>query len=127
MLRVEGLERAVLGLEADAAVALAVERLHGRLVGRLVFADERDHDVADAGVVLAADDDDVAVEDAGLDHRVAGDAKQEVGVAAERLGYGDPVLDVLLGEQRPARGDAARRAAGAAAPPRPTRPRDAGR
>ena len=41
----------------------------------------------------------------GLDHRVALHAKEEVGVAAERLGNGDLVLDRLLGEQRTAGGD----------------------
>src|SRR5205814_4813840 len=46
---------------------------------------------------------DVAVEDAGLDHRLALDAQQEV--AAKVLGHRDLVLDVLVREQRPTRGD----------------------
>ena len=54
-----------------------------------------------AGVRLLPDDDDVAVEDPGLDHRVALHAEQEVGVAAERLRHGDAFLDLLLGEQGP--------------------------
>ena len=74
--------------------------LHGRLVGRLVVAGERDDDLAVARVLRALHDDDVAVEDAGVDHRLALDAEQEV--AAQRLGDREVVLDVLLGEQRPA-------------------------
>ena len=35
------------------------------------------------------------------------DGEQEVGAAAERLRHGDDVLDVLLGEERPAGRDAA--------------------
>src|SRR5439155_25440999 len=64
-----------------------------------------DHDVAVAGILRATDDDDVAVEDAGLDHRVALDAEQEV--TAQVLGYRELVLDVLVGEERSARGDLA--------------------
>ena len=72
VLRVERLECAVLGLEPDAAVALAVEassrspRPPTRPRRR---APRRSSPVA--RVVLAAHDDDVAVEDPGLDHRVA--------------------------------------------------------
>ena len=94
----------VLRLEADAAVALAVERLHGRLVRRLVVTDERDHDIAASRVVAPLDDDRVAVEDPGLDHRVAVHREQEVRAAPDRLGDRDDVLDVLLGEQRGAGG-----------------------
>ena len=61
---------------------------------------------------LALDDDDVAVEDARLDHRVALDAEQEVGARPSGSGTAIYVLDVLLGEQRPAGGDPAERAAG---------------
>ena len=104
---VDRLERGVLGLEANAAVGLAVEGLDGRLVRGLVVPDERDDDVAVAGVVAALDDDRVAVEDPGVDHRVAVHGEQEVGAAAERLRHGDDVLDVLLGEERPAGRDAA--------------------
>ncbi len=105
MLGEERLERAVLGLKPDPAVALTVEGLDGRLVGSFVFADERDDDVTLARVVLPMDDDDVAVEDSGVDHRLALHAKEEVGVPAERLGDGDSILDLLLGEHRPACGD----------------------
>ena len=84
-----------------------MERLHRRLVRRLVVADERHDDVASTRVGLAVDDDDVAVEDAGLDHRFALDPKEEVGITTEGLGNGDPLLDLLLGEQRSAGGDPA--------------------
>ena len=107
MLGVKRLERAVLRLEADSTVLLAMERLDGGLVRGLVLSDERDDDIALARVILPADDDDVPVENAGLDHRLALDTKQEVGVSAEHLGDGDPLLDVFLGEQRSACGDAA--------------------
>ena len=66
----------------------------------------RDDDLPGAGVRLLADDDDVAVEDARLDHRVAAHAQEEVRVAAERLGDGDLALDGLLGEEWTTRGDA---------------------
>ena len=52
-LHVLGVERrksGVLRLEADAAVALAMERLDRGLVGRLVVADQRDDDLAGARV-----------------------------------------------------------------------------
>src|SRR5262249_58975741 len=64
------------GLEAD-VVLLGVEVLHRRLV-----ADEGDHDVAALGGDLLADEDVVAAEDAGLDHRVAVDAQAEDVAAA---------------------------------------------
>src|SRR5688500_7957023 len=81
---VDRLEKLVLGLEANTA-GLAVERLHRRLVGRLVVARERDHDLAVASLLGTLDDEDVAVEDAGVDHGLALDPEQEVGAAAERL------------------------------------------
>ena len=55
----------VLGLQAD-VVGLAEEALDRRLL-----ADERDDDVAVRGDVLGAHDDEVALEDAGVLHRVA--------------------------------------------------------
>ena len=82
MLRVEGLEPRVLGLEPDSPVTLAEEGLNRRLVRGLVVADEGDDHVSSARVRLLAHDDDVAVENAGLDHRVAGDAEQEIRISA---------------------------------------------
>jgi hypothetical protein len=78
------------------------------LVGGLVGARERDDDLAVPRGLLAAHDREVAVEDAGIDHRVALHAQDELlASAGERLRDGDVLLDVLLGEQRPARGDLA--------------------
>src|SRR5207248_11367534 len=74
MLCVDRLECVVLRLQADAPT-LAEEALHGRLVGRLVVACERDDDLPVPGVLSALHDDDVAVEDAGVHHRVALDAQ----------------------------------------------------
>src|SRR6185312_17318277 len=50
---VDRLERGILRLQPHAAVGLAVEGLHGRLVRRLVLAGERDDDVAVPGLVPA--------------------------------------------------------------------------
>src|SRR4051812_40105257 len=102
VLGIDRLERCVLRLEAHAAV-LAIERLHRGLVGRLVVTGERDDDVAVAGVLRPAHHDEVAVEDACLDHRLALHPQHEV--ALERLRHGDGLLEVLLGEQRSAGGD----------------------
>ena len=82
MVGIDRLERGVLGLEANTAVRIATERLDRRLVRRLVVADERDHDLAVAGVVLAAYDDEVSVEDPGIDHGLACHAEEEVGAPA---------------------------------------------
>src|SRR5262249_13205018 len=95
---VDRLERRVLGLQSDAA-ALAEKPLHCRLVGRLVVAGEGDDDLAVACVLGTPHDDDVVVEDAGLDHRVALDSQQEV--TAEVLRHGDLILDVLVSQERP--------------------------
>src|SRR5262245_7924614 len=103
VLGIEGLECRVLRLEADAAVALAVERLDRRFVRRLVVADERHDDLAGAGVGLLAHDHDVAVEDSGVDHRLALHAQEEIGVAAEGFGHGQLLLDRFLGEERSTR------------------------
>src|SRR5712691_1703250 len=104
---VDRLERVVLRLQPHALV-LAEEARHRRLVRRFVVSDERDHDLAVPSVLLLTDDDDVAVEDAGIDHRVALDAQQELlATSGERLGHTQVVLDVLLREQRPAGGDLA--------------------
>ena len=56
----------------------------------------------------AAGDDEIAVEDAGLDHRVAADPQHEqLAVAGEVGGEGQELLDVLLGEDVGAGGDVA--------------------
>ena len=55
-----------------------------------------------------ADDDVVAVEDAGVDHRLAADPQhEEVAVAGEVLGDGDHLFDVLGREHAGAGGDVA--------------------
>ena len=55
-----------------------------------------------------AGDDEVAVEDAGVDHRVAPDPQHEqVALAGEVGGEGEDLLDVLLGEHVGAGGDVA--------------------
>ena len=84
---VDRLERVVLGLQADAAAP----------PGRSASPSPRRRDSSSPAsattispsraVLPAAHDDDVAVEDAGVDHRVALDAQQEV--AAQRLGNRD--------------------------------------
>ena len=92
---------AVGGLEAD-VVPLGVVALHRRLV-----VDHRDHDVAAVGVQLLAHEDEVAVEDAVLDHRVALHPQREhlARLPDEEAVDLDRVLDVLDGEQRRAGGD----------------------
>src|SRR3954452_2959380 len=72
----DGLHRLVLRLQPD-VVGLAEVALHGRLL-----ADERDDDLAVGRRVLALYDDEVAVEDAGVLHRVAADAQDVLAIAA---------------------------------------------
>ena len=84
-------------------VGLAEEALDRRLL-----AHERDDDLAVGGGVLRAHDDEVALEDAGVLHRLAADAQDVLAVLAARdRRHLDVVLDVLLGEDRLARGDLA--------------------
>ena len=60
------------------------------------------------GLGLLADDDVVAVEDAGVDHRVAPHPEHEqLAVAGEVLGEGQQLLDVLLGQHVGPGGDVA--------------------
>src|SRR5262245_30279188 len=54
------------GLERDRGAAAAEALQRG-----LLLIDQRDHDVASVGGVGAAQKRDVAVEDAGVDHRIA--------------------------------------------------------
>ena len=84
--------------------APAREGLHrGFLAG-----DAGDDDVAVAGFGLVAGDHVVAVEDAGLDHRVAPDAQHEQVALAREVGRdGQHLLDVLLGQDVGAGGDVA--------------------
>jgi hypothetical protein len=75
---------------------------------RRLLPHERHDDLAVERGVLRPDDDEVAVEDAGLDHRVAPDREHELAVVAigERR-HVDVLLDVLLRQDRLARGDGA--------------------
>jgi hypothetical protein len=66
VLRIDRLERRVLRLESDASL-LSVERLDRRLVRGLVVTGERNDDVAVSRLLRATHDDEVAVEDAGLE------------------------------------------------------------
>src|SRR5262249_7950874 len=83
---VDRLQRGVLGPEPD-PVALAVERLDSRLVGRLVVSGEHRDDVAVPRLLRLLDDHEVAVEDAGLDHRLAANPQQEVASGRAREGH----------------------------------------
>ena len=61
-----------------------------------------------AGGGLVAGDHEVAVEDAGVDHRVAADPQHEqLAVAGEVGRHGQHLLDVLLGQHVGAGGDVA--------------------
>ena len=77
-------------------VALVEESLDGGFV-----LDQGDDDLAVAGRLLRLDDDEVAVEDAGLLHRVSAHGEDEVGVVATGDARDvDVLLDVLLGDDR---------------------------
>jgi hypothetical protein len=97
------LEPRVRGLEHDLAAAPAVG-----LDRRLLAGDSRHHDVALVGRRLRADDDIVAVEDPGVDHRVAAHADhEELAVAGEVRRERQQLLHVLLREHVGASGDVA--------------------
>ena len=124
--RVDRLERVVLGLEPDAA-ALAEEALHRRLVGRLVVAGERDHDVAVPRVLLRGARRRCRRRgcrpgSSSRPSRAAGSRRRRATAARARASV---VLDVLLGEQRAAGRDLADerqlRARSSAAPRAPAR------
>ena len=108
--------RLVLGLQAD-VVLLAEEALDGRLV-----LDQRDDDLAVVGVVGRLDDDEVALEDAGVPHRVAADPQDVVAALAAdhgRAPRGTPRCSPRRGSarrRRPGRRAAARRAHDALGP-----------
>ena len=116
---VDRLERVVLRLQPDAAV-LAVERLHGRLVGGLVVADERDNDVAVLGASCWRCTTSMSpsrIPASTIESPLH--AEQEVGAAPERLRDGD-----LRPRRSPRRAAARRRRSGrgAAAAGRPRAP-----
>ena len=84
-------------------VALAVEPFHRRLV-----PDQGGDDFAVVGRRLLAHDDEIAVEDPGIDHALSADPEDEGRVLADEVPReGKHVLDVFLGEQRVSGGDAA--------------------
>ena len=73
-----------------------------------VIIDPRDHDLAVAGLAGGVHGEQVAVEDAGVDHRVAAHLEQVIGFGREEMGIElVAVLDVFDGEDRAAGGDAA--------------------
>src|SRR5215212_9515138 len=89
-------------LERDrgAAAAEALQR-------RLLVVDQRHDDVAGVRRLLAADDDEVALEDTGLDHRVAAHLERVVLAAGEELRrHRDRVAAVLDRRDRRAGSDA---------------------
>src|SRR5262245_7249154 len=96
------LEVGVLGQELDRRAA-AAQPLHRHLV-----VQARDHDLPGTRLLRLVHSEDVAVEDAGVAHAHAADLQQVVGARAEEVRV-DRVAadDVLLGEDRRARGDAA--------------------
>ena len=63
---------------------------------RLFLIDERHHDVAVLGRIAAADDDDVAVQNAGLDHGIALHLQREVLPVGEQVGRAGDVVGVVL-------------------------------
>ena len=91
------------GLERDrgAAAAEALER-------RLLLVDQGDDDVAGVGDLGAAEQRDVAVEDAGIDHGIAAHFQREMIPGREQVGrHVDGVAAVLDRLDRRAGGDAA--------------------
>src|SRR6266571_4564021 len=91
------------GLERDrgAAAAEALER-------RLLLVDQSDDDVAGVGGFGAADERDVAVEDAGVDHGIAAHFEREMIAGRKQVGrHVDGVAAVLDRLDRRAGGDAA--------------------
>ena len=64
------------------------------------------------GVLLLSHDDEVAGKDAGVDHALAANGEDEVGVAGELVGDRHVVLDPVLGDDRRTGGDLADQRAG---------------
>ena len=105
----------------DGGVVLVVgQQPHVSIRDRQLFhgglaVDHGCHELAVAGVVLGADDDVVAVEDAGIDHGSAGDLEhEEVAVTRHGGGQAENLFDVLLGGDGRTRGNAADERDGAA-------------
>ena len=94
----------VVGRQEHDLAAPARERLDRGLVA----GDAGDDDLAVVGLGLLAGDHVVAVEDAGVDHRVAPDPEHEQVALAREVGRdGQDLLDVLLGEHVGAGSDVA--------------------
>src|SRR5579885_2125678 len=89
--RVDWRHRTILRLQPNAAVFLI------KAFDRRFALDHRDHDLPVVGRFLRPYDDQIAVEDRGIDHRVALHAQHEaVRSACERRGQHEFALDVLL-------------------------------
>jgi GTP-binding protein EngB required for normal cell division len=98
-----GLVGLVRRVEEDLAGAGPAEELHRRLA-----VDERGAHLALLDARLLADHDQVAVEHAGVDHRLAADPQHEqLPVADQLLGQRVDRLDALLGQDRTTGGDLA--------------------
>mgnify|MGYP001551786318 CR=1 FL=1 len=89
------------GFEGDGVAALAQALQRGFFV-----IDQGHDDVAAVGVFAAADNDDVAIEDAGADHGIAFDLKGKVIVALQIRRRGDTANFILKRFDRSASGDA---------------------
>ena len=99
-----GLVVGVGGLQRDRG-ALAAQALQGRFLA----VDQGHDDLAGVGGVGLADDHEIAVEDAGVDHRIPGDLQDEVLAGAEDgLGHADAVALLLDRLDGGAGGDAAK-------------------
>src|SRR5688500_7575226 len=97
---VDDAELRILGHQVDPLAAAPTGLQRG------VVADQGDHRVAVARVLLLADDDEVAVEDAPVPHALTLHAQREQVAAGEQVVEREVALDVLLGQQERARGDA---------------------
>src|SRR5438067_4532896 len=86
-----GLVGGIRGLKSD-RIALAAKSLEGRLFS----IDERHDDVAVVRRIAFADKNGVAVEDAGLDHRVALDFKREMLARPQHFRWNRDVMGMIL-------------------------------
>ena len=87
---VHGRHRLVRRLQTNASIALAVELLHRRRIA----VEHGDHHLAVVGPLAFVHDDEVAVPDVLLDHRIPANPQHVVIAAAlhERIGDGDGLL-----------------------------------